>query len=45
MNSIKCFIFGHKKTIAQCPYTKATLVSCDRCGLGKSNPHGSMSFN
>jgi hypothetical protein len=44
INKIKCMLFGHKESIAQCPYTKATIVSCHRCGMGNNNAHGTMSF-
>lgn len=45
MKKIKCFIIGHKIVSAQCPFTKARLESCSRCGKGSHSKHGKMSFS
>jgi hypothetical protein len=44
INKIKCILLGHKESITQCPYTKVTIVSCDRCKNGSKSSHGTMSF-
>lgn len=45
ISKIKCLIIGHKVKVATCPFTKATLVSCERCGKGSHSKHGKMSFS
>lgn len=39
-----CALSGHDTLTETCPFTKATLVSCKRCGRG-SHKHSEMSFS
>ena len=43
-SKVKCLVFGHKLQTATCPFTKAVLSSCSRCGKGSHSSHSKMSF-
>jgi hypothetical protein len=44
IKKIICLFIGHKIKHAQCPVTKISLSSCERCNFGNSSTHSKMNF-